>query len=51
VAANPAFAAVNPHSAIRFFNLIIIDSFLHFLTTPDQAGSRERVIRNVARCG
>jgi hypothetical protein len=51
VAANPAFTAVNPHLAIRFFNFIIIDSLLHLLTMPDEASNTERVIRNVATCG
>jgi uncharacterized membrane protein YadS len=50
-AANPTFAAVKPHFVIRFLNLIIMDSFSHFLTIPDEASNSERVIRNVAACG
>jgi uncharacterized membrane protein YadS len=41
-AANETFDADIPHFIIRFLNFAIIDSFLHFLTAPDNISSSER---------
>ncbi|MGH7217552.1 MAG: hypothetical protein ACREIG_09985 [Nitrospiraceae bacterium] len=41
----------SPHFVTHLLILVIIPSFSHFLTTPDDTNSSERAVVNAATCG